>query len=75
MTGWAFILLVWLQGAPGPVQDASIYSHTRAECEANVKLAHERYEIGAPHPVLGIPVRGIHAECLEIEKPPEGERT
>ena len=75
MTGWAFILLVWLAGAPAPVQDASIYMAKRADCEANVKQARELYEIGKPHPIYGVPVAGIHAVCLEIEKPPEGQST
>lgn len=76
MTGWAFILLVWLAGAPAPVVDAAIYAKTREACETLRAEVHKRYEIGKPHPVIGLlEVRGIHAACLEIEKPPEGQNT
>ncbi|MYE00155.1 MAG: hypothetical protein F4Y03_02585 [Alphaproteobacteria bacterium] len=75
MTGWAFTLLVWLAGAPAPVQDASIYTKERADCEVFVKDARQRYEIGKPHPVYGRTVRGIHAVCLQLEKPAEEQRT
>ena len=75
MTGWAFILLVWLAGAPAPVQDASIYAVKRSDCEDMAADARRRYVIGKRHPVYGVPIAGIHAACLEIEKPPKGEDT
>lgn len=76
MTGWAFILLVWLEGLPQPVQDASLYiKGDLPECQEHEANVRDLYEVGAAHPVYGVKIVGWRTWCLRMPKPAEGEET
>ena len=73
MTGFAFIVLVFLQGMPAPVADITLmrFVDTHEECAANQVTADEFLTVGEPHPIIGHPpIAHYKTFCLEMWKPP-----
>lgn len=76
MTGWAFILMVWLAGADRPQVDASLWlNDDLTKCQEAERKFRHLYEVGEPHPVLGETVTGFKTFCLRMPKPAEGRET
>lgn len=76
MNGFAFILMVWLQGALAPQTDISVWiSGEQENCENLARQFETIYKVGKPHPVFGGMVTGLESFCLHAPKPPDGEPT
>lgn len=76
MNGWAFILLVWLQGASVPQFDVSLwFDGDLTECQEAKEAFKPVYKVGAPHPLFKVTVTGFKMFCLRLPRPVEEEAT